>query len=237
MFVRTMWGFHGFSNSQLSLQLLAALTVEQNGISRIGSESDDHTLAFLYTVKPLYGTANEILSKNTLDYPLIQTYMVHSALLVVKLLALSPIAAMTWVRKGVFSNPDIVRRAYLSELKNLAPFWIVGGLYVTTNPPSDIAISLFRMFTAARMIVILQYASKPVPVVLTDFETQTNELRNISEHFNNKQNANEDHETIVPFHFSGRSDMSKKELLSTNIRSNRFQPKHNKKGYDCVKYI
>nr|AIH07605.1 microsomal glutathione S-transferase 1-4 [Spodoptera litura] len=105
----------------------------------------------------------------TLDYPLIQTYMVHSALLVVKLLALSPMAAMTWVRKGVFSNPDIVRRAYLSELKNLAPFWLVGALYVTTTPPSDIGISLFRMFTAARMIVILGYASKPVPEVFTDF--------------------------------------------------------------------
>lgn len=105
----------------------------------------------------------------TLDNPLIQTYMVHSALLVIKLLALSPMAAMTWVRKGVFSNPDIVRRAYLSELKNLAPFWIVGALYVTTEPPAEIGTSLFRMFTAARMIVILGYATKPVPAVFTDF--------------------------------------------------------------------
>lgn len=104
-----------------------------------------------------------------LEHPLIQTYMVHSALLVVKLLALSPIAAMTWVRKGIFPNPDIVRRAYLSELKNLAPFWLVGALYVTTNPEEHIGISLFRMFTTARMIVILGYATKPVPAVFTDF--------------------------------------------------------------------
>ncbi|PZC75653.1 microsomal glutathione S-transferase 1 [Helicoverpa armigera] len=105
----------------------------------------------------------------TLDHPLTQTYMVHSALLVVKLLALSPMAAMTWVRKGIFPNPDIVRRAYLSELKNLAPFWLVGALYVTTRPPPDVGISLFRMFTSARMIVILGYATRPVPPVFTDF--------------------------------------------------------------------
>ncbi|CAH0586846.1 unnamed protein product [Chrysodeixis includens] len=105
----------------------------------------------------------------SLEHPLMQTYMVHSALLVIKLLALSPLAAMTWVRKGVFSNPDIVRRAYLSELKNLAPFWLVGALYVTTSPEEHIGISLFRMYTTARMVVILGYATKPAPPVFTDF--------------------------------------------------------------------
>lgn len=104
-----------------------------------------------------------------LDHPLTQTYMVHSAILVVKLLALNPMVAMTWINKGLFPNHDIVRRAYLSELKNLAPFWIVGALYVTTRPPTDIGISLFRMFTAARMILMLGYATKPIPPAFTDF--------------------------------------------------------------------
>ncbi|KAJ8723201.1 hypothetical protein PYW08_003113 [Mythimna loreyi] len=104
-----------------------------------------------------------------LDHPLTQTYMAHSALLVVKLLALSPMATMTWVNTGWFPDAEAVRRAYLSELKNLAPFWIVGALYVTTRPTTDIGISLFRMFTAARMILILGYATKPISPVFTDF--------------------------------------------------------------------
>lgn len=104
-----------------------------------------------------------------LDHPLTQTYMAHSALLAVKLLALSPLAAMTWVSKGWFPDVDTVRRAYLSELKNLAPFWIVGALYVTTRPTTDIGISLFRMFTASRMILILGYATEPLSPVLIDF--------------------------------------------------------------------
>ncbi|XP_028160168.1 microsomal glutathione S-transferase 1-like [Ostrinia furnacalis] len=103
-----------------------------------------------------------------LDNPLTQTYMVHAALLAIKLLALSPLAAMTWVNKGIFDNPDIVRRAYLSELKNLAPFWIVGALYVTTNPPTSLGVTLFRLYSIARLVVILGYATKPLPVFFTD---------------------------------------------------------------------
>lgn len=104
----------------------------------------------------------------SLDSPLSQTYMVHAALLAIKLLALSPMAAMTWVNKGVFENPDIVRRAYLSELKNLAPFWIVGALYVTTHPPVSLGVTLFRLYSISRLAVVMGYASKPLPAFLTD---------------------------------------------------------------------
>lgn len=104
----------------------------------------------------------------SLDNPLTQTYMVHAALLAIKLLTLSPLAAMTWVNKGVFDNPDIVRRAYLSELKNLAPFWIIGALYVTTNPPTSLGVTLFRLYSISRMLVIMGYATKPLPVFITD---------------------------------------------------------------------
>lgn len=103
-----------------------------------------------------------------LDSPLTQTYMAHVGLLVIKLLALSPVAAMTWIWKGFFPNPDVVRRAYLSELKILSPFWIVSALYVTTDPPMDVGIILFRLYSVTRLIVILGYATKPVPAVLTD---------------------------------------------------------------------
>ncbi|XP_060801581.1 uncharacterized protein LOC132902021 [Amyelois transitella] len=114
----------------------------------------------------------------SLDYPLARTYMVHAALLAIKLLALSPMAAMTWVRKGIFANPDIVRRAYFTELKNLAPYWIVGALYITTNPPINLGISLFRLYTVLRMIVILGYVTRPAPAVLADFALVTSYMIN-----------------------------------------------------------
>lgn len=104
----------------------------------------------------------------SLETPLTQTYIVHAALLAVKLLSLSPLAAVTWVKKGIFANTDIVRRAYLSELKNLAPFWIVGALYVTTSPCASLGVALFRSYTLARMTVLLGYISKPVPAVFAD---------------------------------------------------------------------
>ncbi|CAK1555228.1 unnamed protein product [Leptosia nina] len=104
----------------------------------------------------------------SLETPLTQTYMVHAALLAVKLLALSPLAAFTWVNKGIFPNTDIVRRAYLSELKNLAPFWIVGALYLTTGPQVALGTTLFRVYTIARACVILGYATRPLPALISD---------------------------------------------------------------------
>ncbi|CAF4850834.1 unnamed protein product [Pieris macdunnoughi] len=104
----------------------------------------------------------------SLEEPLTQTYMAHAALLAVKLLALSPIAAFTWVNKGLFPNTDIIRRAYLSELKNLAPFWIVGALYVTTGPSVPLGKTLIRAYTISRVCVVLGYATKPIPALISD---------------------------------------------------------------------
>ena len=116
------------------------------------------------------GTNNLKMCRKTvsLDNPLVQTYMVHSALLVGQLLALSPLAALSWVSKGCSPDPIIIQNAYLSELKNLAPFWIAGALFVTTKPDVEIGKILFRMFTAARMIQILGYATRPLPSPFTD---------------------------------------------------------------------
>ncbi|KAJ0183434.1 hypothetical protein K1T71_001410 [Dendrolimus kikuchii] len=111
---------------------------------------------------------NQVSIVINLDCPLTRTYMFYAAFLAVKLLALSPIAALTWVRKGLFQNTDIVRRAYLAELKNLSPFWIVGAIYVTTDPPEEIGIMLFRSYTFARLLVTFGYASNPLSAVITD---------------------------------------------------------------------
>lgn len=104
----------------------------------------------------------------TLDHPLVHTFIVHSALLVVMLLAISPMAALSCVSKGLISSPEIMNKAYLSELKNLTPFWFAGLLFLTTRPDTETALILFRMFTAARMILILSYATRPMPSPCTD---------------------------------------------------------------------
>lgn len=80
----------------------------------------------------------------SLDSPITRAYMAHAALLAIKLLLLSPITALTWVKKGLFQNVDIVRRAYLTELKVVSPYWILSALYITTNPEEHVAITLLR---------------------------------------------------------------------------------------------
>lgn len=40
---------------------------------------------------------------------LTKTHVIHAALLVIKLLALNPIAAMTWVNRGILAYTDVIR--------------------------------------------------------------------------------------------------------------------------------
>lgn len=82
--------------------------------------------------------------------PLMQSYFLYSALLALKLLALVPIAS-------VAKCPDTVRRANLSDLKHLTPFWLVAALYMTTSPDLFLATSLLRVYLAARLISAISY--------------------------------------------------------------------------------
>lgn len=115
------------------------------------------------------------------DNPVVQAYIVYSAILVLKVLVLSILTGRKRVRKQVFSNaedvpltskgkikfddPDVerIRRAHLNDLENIPAFWILGALFVTTNPDLIWATLLFRAFTAGRVIHTIVYAIKPLP--------------------------------------------------------------------------
>lgn len=121
----------------------------------------------------------EVLS---LQNPVLQSFIVYSAILALKLLALGALTGMTRMAKGVFANPEDlksaggkgkikfddphverVRRAHLNDLENIPAFWVLGALYVTTNPAHAWATLLFRIYTAGRVLHTLVYAVKPLP--------------------------------------------------------------------------
>lgn len=73
----------------------------------------------------------------------------------------------TKVTKGKvkYDDPDVerVRRAHLNDLENIPAFWVLGALYVTTNPAASLATMLFRVYTAGRILHTLVYVVKPLP--------------------------------------------------------------------------
>ncbi|KAG6458650.1 hypothetical protein O3G_MSEX010987, partial [Manduca sexta] len=116
----------------------------------------------------------------SLDSALVQTYIVHSAILAIKLLLLAPLTGLARVTKGAFANPEDakllggkvkhddktverIRRAHLNDLENIPAFWILGGLYLTTDPVAAWATLLFRSYTVCRFLHTFVYAILPLP--------------------------------------------------------------------------
>uniref|UniRef100_A0A1Y9H9C5 Microsomal glutathione S-transferase 1 n=1 Tax=Anopheles farauti TaxID=69004 RepID=A0A1Y9H9C5_9DIPT len=117
-----------------------------------------------------------------LDDAALRSYIFWSAVLVVKMLIMSPITSLNRVRKMAFANPedasiiskklkpkldDIdverVRRAHLNDLENIFPFFVIGFLYLLTNPAPFLAINLFRAVAVSRILHTLVYAVVVVP--------------------------------------------------------------------------
>lgn len=116
----------------------------------------------------------------SLDNLAVQAFIVHSAILALKLLSLSFLTGVTRTIRGVFANPEDakmakgvvkfgdpaverVRRAHLNDLENIPAFWILGALYLTTGPSVAWATILFRAFTLGRVIHTIVYAIIPLP--------------------------------------------------------------------------
>ncbi|XP_046400744.1 microsomal glutathione S-transferase 1-like [Ischnura elegans] len=112
----------------------------------------------------------------TRDNPVFAAYALYSALLAIKMFAVVILTAKQRIKKQIFANPedaklhnkakvkfddpDIerIRRAHLNDLENIPMFWVVGLLYVLTNPQATVAINLFRLFFVARAIHTFVYA-------------------------------------------------------------------------------
>lgn len=56
-----------------------------------------------------------------------------------------------------------VFRAHRNDLENILPFFIIGLLYVLTNPSAFVAINLFRAVAISRIVHTIVYAVVVVP--------------------------------------------------------------------------
>ena len=115
-----------------------------------------------------------------LNNPVVQSYILYSAILALKLLSLSTLTGIVRLSRGVFANPEDAkglrgkvklddpavertRRAHLNDLENIPAFWILGALYVTTGPAAAWATLLFRVYTVSRIVHTIVYAIVPLP--------------------------------------------------------------------------
>lgn len=116
----------------------------------------------------------------SLDNPAVQSYLLYSAILALKILAMSALTAITRISRGVFANPEDakalkgkvkfddqaverVRRGHLNDLENIPAFWILGALYLTTGPVAAWATLLFRVYAAGRILHSIVYCVVPLP--------------------------------------------------------------------------
>lgn len=116
-----------------------------------------------------------------LDQPAVQSFAVYSGVLALKVLGVSILTSRARYAKKVFANPEDakhnpnakikfddpdverVRRAHLNDLENIPAFWVLGALYLTTSPEAAFATTLFRVYTAGRILHTIVYAVKPLP--------------------------------------------------------------------------
>ncbi|XP_066954720.1 microsomal glutathione S-transferase 1-like [Macrobrachium rosenbergii] len=121
----------------------------------------------------------------SLDNPVFANYVFFSGVLALKVLLMSCLTAYYRVTKRVFFNqedakvmgvkelrlndPDVerVRRAHQNDIENIPVFWILGLLYILTDPSESVSKMLFRVFTLCRIIHTVLYLSesnkRPIP--------------------------------------------------------------------------
>ncbi|KAI9590153.1 microsomal glutathione S-transferase 1 [Glossina fuscipes] len=116
----------------------------------------------------------------TLRNDVFKAYLFWSAVLVLKMLAMSWLTAVQRVATNTFANAEDcfrrkdkvkydearverVRRAHRNDMENILPFFIIGFLYVLTDPSKFLAINLFRIVAFGRLIHTLVYAVVCVP--------------------------------------------------------------------------
>ncbi|XP_013144609.1 PREDICTED: uncharacterized protein LOC106108076 [Papilio polytes] len=115
-----------------------------------------------------------------LSNPVVQSYIVYSAILALKLISVSAMTTIARMTRGSFGNPEDakafrgkvkfddpvverIRRAHLNDLENIPAFWVLAALYLTTEPVAAWATLLFRVYTLCRIIYTIVYALIPLP--------------------------------------------------------------------------
>jgi len=118
----------------------------------------------------------------TLSNPLFASYAFYAAVVIIKMLALTPLTTMKRFAHGVFANPEDqgkkkvaydnqeverVRRNHLNDLENIPAFLFLGLLYITIQPSPTVALWHFRVFAVTRIVHTLSYqlALQPARVI------------------------------------------------------------------------
>lgn len=116
------------------------------------------------------------------ENPVFRAYVFYVGVLVLKTMVMSYLTARERFRKGAFTSPEDtvfnpkkakvktddpdverVRRAHLNDLENIPIFIITALGYIMTNPSYFVAVSLFRIFTAARIVHTIVYTVFVMP--------------------------------------------------------------------------
>lgn len=101
-------------------------------------------------------------------------YAFYAALVGLKMFAVTIITGIYRKRYKIYLNPedcndknkgkvgahpevDRVLRIHRNDLENIPWFWILGLLYVGTNPAPRIAATVFKIFTASRVVFTVGY--------------------------------------------------------------------------------
>ncbi|XP_012228680.1 microsomal glutathione S-transferase 1 [Linepithema humile] len=117
---------------------------------------------------------------------LLQAFGFWGSILVLKVLAMSPLTARQRFAKKTFANeedvpfaskakvsfndPDVerVRRAHLNDLENIVPWFIITYLWLTTGPSAWLAKILIRTFVLSRISHTISYvvlSQQPMRVI------------------------------------------------------------------------
>ncbi|XP_066954722.1 microsomal glutathione S-transferase 1-like [Macrobrachium rosenbergii] len=113
----------------------------------------------------------------TLENPVFANYVFYAGILALKVIIMGPITGYYRITKKVFMNeedaksmgakevktndPDVerVRRAHQNDLENIPVFWILGLLYILTDPSVALSKIIFRVYTMSRIIYTVLYLS------------------------------------------------------------------------------
>ncbi|XP_041766095.1 microsomal glutathione S-transferase 1-like isoform X2 [Anopheles merus] len=111
-----------------------------------------------------------------------KAYVFWSAVLVAKMLLMALLTAIQRFKNKAFASPEDtrmiskklvpkyddpdverVRRAHQNDLENILPFFVIGFLYLLTNPAPWLAINLYRLVAASRILHTIVYAVVVIP--------------------------------------------------------------------------
>ncbi|KAL8625935.1 hypothetical protein ACOMHN_012536 [Nucella lapillus] len=100
----------------------------------------------------------------------------YSGLVLCKTLLMGPLTSVFRIKNKVFINPEDlrgfapeksittnhplverIRRCHQNDLENVVPFTLIGLFYVSVDPDPDIALRIFRVFAATRMLHTVAY--------------------------------------------------------------------------------